>query len=402
MGSRTEEQQLDAAALRALRSYLRIPSVHPTVDYEPCVDWLRDQAAAIGLPVRLEHPAHAHKPVVILTWSGSEPQLPSILLNSHMDVVPVFEENWTHPPFGAERTPDGRVFGRGAQDMKSVAVQYLHAVKRLKEQHFVPKRSVHLVFVPDEEIGSEDGWAAFVRSPAFDALHVGFALDEGMPSPLDEFFFFHGERSTWKLELVCRGTPGHGSLLMDNPAAERVRVLLNRLMEFREREKAKIAHPLAQGSVTCVNVTMIEGGKLNNVVPPEFTISVDARLATSQDHGAFEAMVRGWCADAGGDTQLRIVSRGEVEGITALDDANPWWVAFGGVFERLGCKATPLICPGGTDARFLRRLGIPALGISLMNNTPLRLHTHDECIDEQVFWRGIRIYMELLRSLTAV
>lgn len=41
----------------------------------------------------------------------------SILLNSHMDVVPVFEEYWIVPPFSGE-IRDGKIYGRGTQDMK--------------------------------------------------------------------------------------------------------------------------------------------------------------------------------------------------------------------------------------------------------------------------------------------
>ena len=88
------------------------------------------------------------------------------MLNSHMDVVPVFLEHWTHNPFAAHKdeevrapasTPDptlteGNIFGRGTQDMKSVGIQHLEAVRRLKEQGRRFRRTVHIVFVPDEEV----------------------------------------------------------------------------------------------------------------------------------------------------------------------------------------------------------------------------------------------------------
>ena len=45
----------------------------------------------------------AGKPILVLTWRGLEPGLASVLLNSHMDVVPVFPEHWTHPPFAAHK-----------------------------------------------------------------------------------------------------------------------------------------------------------------------------------------------------------------------------------------------------------------------------------------------------------
>lgn len=97
--------------------------------------------------------------MLILTWQGTNPRLRSILLNSHTDVVPVFEvlgqgegwegqgeedgggwelvpsvllchhgcsslqEHWTYPPFEAVKDSQGNIYARGAQDMKCVSIQ---------------------------------------------------------------------------------------------------------------------------------------------------------------------------------------------------------------------------------------------------------------------------------------
>lgn len=130
-----------------------------------------------------------------ITWIGSQPSLPSILLNSHMDVVPVFEEFWTHPPFGAYIDDNGRIFARGAQDMKSIGTQYLAAIRALKRDGIVQfKRTIHVIFVPDEEINGIFGMEGFVSTKEFQDLNVAFALDEGDPSPTDEFILYNGER----------------------------------------------------------------------------------------------------------------------------------------------------------------------------------------------------------------
>ena len=60
------------------------------------------------------------RPILIATLPGSEPALPSVLLNSHTDVVPVELSGWIHDPFEAHKDPQGRIYGRGAQDMKCV------------------------------------------------------------------------------------------------------------------------------------------------------------------------------------------------------------------------------------------------------------------------------------------
>lgn len=133
---------------------LRMPFTFPPK--EPCVQLLRRQAAELELSIAVHYPVDEHNPVVVLTWPGSQPELPSIILNSHMDVVPVFEEFWTHPPFGADIDADGKIFARGAQDMKCVGTQYLAAIRALKRGGVKQlKRTVHLTYVP----GTIDGLA---------------------------------------------------------------------------------------------------------------------------------------------------------------------------------------------------------------------------------------------------
>lgn len=112
---------------------------------------------------------------------GLQPNLPSIMLNSHMDVVPVFPESWTHPPFAAHIDENGRIFARGAQDMKSIGTQYLAAIRALKRDGISQlKRTIHVIFVPDEEINGTYGMEGFVSSKEFNDLNIGFALDEGI------------------------------------------------------------------------------------------------------------------------------------------------------------------------------------------------------------------------------
>ena len=57
----------------------------------------------------------------------------------------------------AAQIKDGKIYGRGTQDMKSVCVQYLLAIERLKKKHFMSERTVHLSFVPDEEAQPSGG-----------------------------------------------------------------------------------------------------------------------------------------------------------------------------------------------------------------------------------------------------
>lgn len=114
-----------------------------------------------------------------MTLVGTQPELKSIILNSHMDVVPVFEEYWTHRPFDADMDAEGRIIARGAQDMKSVGMQYLGALRYFVQKGVTFRRSIHVMFVPEEELGGDGGMADFVHTIDFRRLNAGFSLDEG-------------------------------------------------------------------------------------------------------------------------------------------------------------------------------------------------------------------------------
>ena len=57
--------------------------------------------------------------------------------------------------------------------------------------------------------------------------------------------------------------------------------------------------------------------------------------------------------------------------------------------------------PAATDSRFLRALGVKAMGFSPMRNSPILLHENDEYLDESVFLEGVNVYVKLLRALAS-
>uniref|UniRef100_A0A1B6M4R6 N-acyl-aliphatic-L-amino acid amidohydrolase n=1 Tax=Graphocephala atropunctata TaxID=36148 RepID=A0A1B6M4R6_9HEMI len=390
---------LDSQALENFKEYLRIPSVQPDCDYSGCVSFLKSQANRLKLPVYVYEVA-PKKPVVILSWVGSRPELPSLLLSSHMDVVPVYEEMWTHAPFGAEQDERGNIYARGAQDMKCVAIQYLEAVYRLKTRGYSPIRSVHICFTPDEEIGSQ-GMRLFVETEAFRKLNVGCELDEGVASPDNDFNLYYGERTSFKIMIVCPGTPGHGSLLHENTAGEKLSVVIKRFMERRADEKRKLKEnpELTLGDVTSINLTMIEGGVQANVVPPEMKVLFDCRVSLTTDHEEFEEWIRDVCKEAGEGVALVQTDKKKRIEPTSLDSGNPWWSVLNTQFEKMGLKVKPNIFPAATDARYIRNLGIPAFNFSPMNNTPVLLHDHDEFLNADVFLKGIEIYVNIISAM---
>ncbi|XP_059619088.1 aminoacylase-1-like [Phlebotomus argentipes] len=384
--------------IKIFREYLKIPSVHPDPDYEPCVEFLRRQATDLGMDFSVFRPVNDKNPVVVLTLKGSDPSLPAVMLNSHMDVVPVFPEKWSHPPFSAHLAADGKIFARGSQDMKCVGMQFLAALRAFKKDGVKLKRTIHATFVPDEEVGGQLGMAKFVHTEDFRALKVGFSLDEGIASPTDTFPVFYAERPTWRVHFNCSGTPGHGSLLLKDTAGEKLRFVLDKMMDFRKAEQSRLVNntELLIGDVTTVNLTRISGGVQSNVVPPLLTIGFDIRLATEVDHEQFQKQLEKWCAEAGGGIELVFELKDPLVPPTRLDETNIFWVAFKKAIDELKLKIRPQVFPAATDSRYVREIGIPAIGFSPMNNTPVLLHDHDEFLHADVYLRGIEIFRKII------
>jgi aminoacylase len=59
------------------------------------------------------------------------------------------------------------------------------------------------------------------------------------------------------------------------------------------------------------------------------------------------------------------------------------------------------VFPAATDSRFLRAIGVNALGFSPMRHSPILLHEHDEYIDESVFLEGCAVYIKLISALAS-
>jgi carboxypeptidase PM20D1 len=117
---------------------------------------------------------------LLYTWEGSDPDLQPIMLISHLDVVPVDEEDesWEHPPFSGE-IADGYVWGRGTLDIKCGVVGILEGVEYLLKQEFKPERTVYLGFGHDEEVGGQNGAVAIAALLEARGVKLGSLLDEG-------------------------------------------------------------------------------------------------------------------------------------------------------------------------------------------------------------------------------
>ncbi|KAL2893194.1 Aminoacylase-1, partial [Bienertia sinuspersici] len=283
---RSEEDENSINIIRRFQTYLRFKTAHPNPNYTAPVSFLISEAESIGLHTRTLEFVPG-KPVLIVSWPGSRPELPSILLNSHLDSVPAEPDKWTHPPFGGVHSSDGKIFGRGAQDDKCIGLQYLEAIRNLRRQAlFEPTRTVHLSYVPDEEIGGFDGAAKFAESKEFEELNVGFVMDEGQASPIDEFRVFYADRSPWRVTIKATGPPGHGSRMFDHSAMENLLISFETITKFRDSQFDLVKRGLAAyGEVISVNPVFLDAGIS---IPSSHSHEFAMNMQPSEAHAGFD------------------------------------------------------------------------------------------------------------------
>ncbi|KAG6459228.1 hypothetical protein O3G_MSEX011265 [Manduca sexta] len=314
-------------------------------------------------------------------------------------------DGWKFPPFSAH-IENGVMYGRGTQDMKSVSIQYYEALRRLKANGVTLLRDVYMTLMPDEELGAEKGMIPFLQSEEFAKLNVGVELDEGTSYDIPSIPLFYQDKVVWQIEVTCHGVAAHGSTFPPNSATATGKCanVINRFLKFRDEEYAKYtkAGITDAGPYTSVNLNRINGGVANNVIPASVSLTFDIRLGTSVNEEEFEARINKWIAKAGDNITLTYINKNHQSPATVISDSNPFWKAFSSAAAKINLPIMPMVPPGSTDARHVRRAGYPAFGFSPMPNTPFLLHSVNERLDIEVFLKGIPIYQSIIESLASI
>lgn len=418
-----KETSSSSSSVTRFQEYLRIKTAHPHPDYSTAVSYLDALAKSIPIPnlqTQTLYLTTPHKPLLVVTFPGLNPSLPSILFNSHLDSVPAEPSKWSHPPFSAHKTHDGNIFARGAQDDKCIAIQYLEAIRNIivTDPHFKPLRTIHICYVPDEEIGGFDGMAKFVQSKEFKQMNVGFFLDEGQASTNDKYRVFYADRSPWNVVIKAIGMPGHGSRMFDNTAMENLMKSVEVVSKFRENQFDLVkAGRLANSEVISANPVYLKSGIpsgddgenfVMNMQPSEAEAGYDVRLPPTVDPDMLKKRIADEWAPATRNMTYHIIEKGPLRDyrgqplITATNESNPWWIVFRDAIKACGGELSkPEILASTTDARYMRQLGIPTLGFSPMKNTPILLHDHNEFLKDTVFLEGIKVYESIIKSLSS-
>ncbi|XP_065325027.1 aminoacylase-1-like isoform X2 [Gordionus sp. m RMFG-2023] len=335
--------------------YLRIKSMQPDPDYPSIMKFLKSQADEIGLEFKSME-FFPQRPIAIMTLKGNDPTLPSVLLHSHTDVVSVFPEQWKYDPFGAVIADNGNIYARGSQDMKGTGIQYLEAIRAIKKDGTTLLRTIHVIYVPDEEIGGQKGMDALAQSQYFKDLKVCVVLGEGRASPTQEFYVHYAERAVRTVLVTITGSSGHASRFIENSAVSKFQKLLISCMEYREQERKRLItdSELTLGDVTTINLTQLKAGVAFNVVPSEIYCTFDMRVTPRVDLSDFENLWKSWVDAAGDGITYKFHQRSCKPIMSSIEPGFVWWDAISRVAKKMDLALKPCITGGATDSRFLR------------------------------------------------
>ena len=366
-----------------------------------------------------------------LTGDGSK--RPLVLLN-HMDVVPAEREFWREDPF-AGVVKDGVIWGRGALDMKSMAVMELMTLLLLKRQGLPLKRDVIFLACADEEQGGVSGidWMDARHPELFDVEYVinegGYGMTEmfGVKRPV--FSCSVGEKGPLWLRLVAHGTPGHGSMPHDDNCLDRlvralykvqnwrrpitilpeVATMLKRLRsagifqyEVSEQSLKAVAaeNPLVRALLAdTVSANVFHAGVKSNVIPAVAEATLDCRLLPGHEPADFIEQVRQVIDDPAVEVEQAMESH------TPISPVDTELFAVVGAVTREAVPnavVVPSIATGFTDSRVFRRRGVTAYGVALCLLEAAEIgtvHGNDERIPIETLGLGLRMLFEMVRRM---
>ena len=256
-------------------------TVPPGLNYDKAIDYLQPLFKELGFDTKTfiipAEYAEGREGRVNLVCHRREKDKPRLIFYGHIDVVPA--EGWdAFKP----RVEDGKVYGRGAADMKGSIVALLEAMQSLKGK---PLNFDVSVMVTTDEESSQATQIEYLRQylePVSGAYF--FSLDSSFG------YVSVAGLGALHVDIKVTGKSVHSGLShLGENAIEKASLLIQALMDLKhkvEQRKSSVpAHPDTKLSRMegRLNINMIKGGIKVNVVPDECLISVDRRLIPEEN-----------------------------------------------------------------------------------------------------------------------
>lgn len=403
-----------------LSDLIRINTTNPPGNETPAAKFLAKTLEEEGLKCEVLESSKGRGNIITRIKGNGEK--PSLLLLSHLDVVPATPKEWSVDPFSG-LVKEGYVWGRGTLDCKSLVAIETMVMKLLVRNEANLKGDVTFAATADEEMGGAAGVGWLVENHP-DKIRADYVINEGggFSIPINGKHIFTvqtAEKGIVWMKIKAHGRPGHGSIpgVADN-AVLRMAEVMRRLGTHRSKvkvvptvkqmikefskERGAIARRLSslltnpffadrmldqmakreKGMAefiramirTTIAPTMVHGGIKENIIPSECEGVFDCRILPGQTKENLLNEVK---------EVLKDIENLEFEFIKADEPSESPFntVLHRHVQEALrdfvpNCSVVPFMMTGGTDSRYLRQLGSVCYGFQ-----PLKT---DASIDEML------------------
>jgi succinyl-diaminopimelate desuccinylase len=332
---------LDVNALVATaRELVRAPSPNPP----------GDEATVAAVAAGLLEQAGAREVTIVAADEGrhsvlgrwGDPGGRVLAWNGHLDVVPAGDETtWRHPPYEAV-IADGRLWGRGAVDMKGPVACALEALRLLDRAGVEPRGEVVVSLVADEEAGGRHGAGHLLAEKLLPAADAGIC---GEPTSLE---VMTGARGRLWLEITTFGKSTHAS------QPERGENAIAAML--------RVAQALAIAD-TSATPTLVTGGDGPNTVPHRCSLTIDRRFSAAEGaeaaRGRILTTIDRVCSETG--LRVEIVEHACLDAAEIAADAEIVSIVRDAAELVTGRRPDVGRMRAATDARFLIEAGIPTV-----------------------------------------
>jgi succinyl-diaminopimelate desuccinylase len=372
-----------SATLDLARELIRRPSVTPADG--GCQDLMAARLAALGFAIE---PMPFGE--VANLWARRGTEGPLFCFAGHTDVVPPGPlEQWASDPFDPQ-IRDGRLYGRGACDMKGSLAAMVTATEAFLRDRPAHPGSIAFLITSDEEGPARDGTLRVVETLEARGEKIDWCL-VGEPSSRERLgdTIKNGRRGSINGWLTVLGRQGH--VAYPQRALNPLHAFAPALAELvaEEWDRGNAFFPPTSFQIANLNM----GTGADNVIPGHLTAQFNLRFSTELDEAAIRRRVESILDRAGLAYRLewRLSGNPFLTPAGALVDA-----ACGAIAQVSGIE-TELSTAGGTsDGRFIAPTGAQVLELGPVNAT---IHQIDECVGVEELDQLAMIYRSVLERL---
>jgi succinyl-diaminopimelate desuccinylase len=388
------------------KELVSVPTVNPPgLNYEKITNILKAYCEKLGLKTkRFITPRSELKKYgvkggakrinLIANWDTAAKK--TLHINAHYDVVPVMS-SWQTDPFNCV-IKNGRIYGRGTEDMKANIAATLMAIEALKKNNINPGCNIELSFTPDEETGGRTGFGYLVKKGI---VKPDYAISEGYNNE----FISYGNKGLLWLKIDVKGKACHSSEPHKGiNAFEKMVNVANELIELnkkisKRKTKYNVKYPQNRLS-TMVLGGEISGGLKANIVPDYCTFMIDRRFLPEENLSKIKKEIIGTVKKLQKkDKRLNVkVSVMSEEGSVVSDGSSVLFDSFRHSLKHvLGKRGRLALMSGATDIRFLIRKGVPCLGYSVDGNNTA--HSDNEFVYIKSLVDTTKIFADIMYNL---